>query len=312
MAQVQKITPYLWFDKEAEEAMNFYSSVFPSAKIVSIQRYPDNVDDPHMQGMDGKVLHGVFEIEGQQFMAIDAGPIFTFNPSISFFLNFDPSTDENAEENLERIWNELANGGKALMELGEYPFSKKYGWVQDKFGISWQLILTNPESEQRPFIVPSLMFIGANNNKAEEAINFYTSVFQNSKIGILARYPDDTGPANKGSLMFSDFMIENSWFAAMDSGVEHEFNFNESISLYVDCKDQDEVDYLWSKLSAVPEAEQCGWLKDKFGVSWQIVPKRLGELLTDPDKEKAGRAMQAMLQMKKIDVEELEKAYRGE
>lgn len=167
---MQKITPFLWFDKQAEEAMNYYVDSFnevfggQNSKINHIQYYPDNVDEEHMKGMEGKVLHGTFELQGQQFGCLDGGPIF---------------------------------------------------------------------------------------------------------------------------------------------------KFNESISLYVEVESQDQLDKLWEKLSAVPESEQCGWCKDKFGLSWQIIPKRMGELMGDPDKEKAGRVMEAMLKMHKIDVAELEKAYNA-
>ena len=159
---MQKITPFLWFDRNAEEAMNFYTSVFKNSKIISIQRYPDGPLEGPMKGFEGKVLTGIFELEGQRFMALDGGPIFKFNESTSF---------------------------------------------------------------------------------------------------------------------------------------------------YVECEDQEEVDYYWGKLSAVADSEQCGWLKDRFGLSWQIIPKRLGELLSDSDPTKSGKVMQAMLKMKKIVVADLEKAY---
>jgi predicted 3-demethylubiquinone-9 3-methyltransferase (glyoxalase superfamily) len=233
-------------------------------------------------------------------MPLNGGPQFTPNQSISFFLNFDPSKDANAAENLDQIWSKLINDGTALMELDEYPFSPKYGWLQDKFGVTWQLMLSNPEGEDRPFIVPSFMFSKENTNKAEEAIGFYTSVFDNSKTANLARYPEDTGPAKKGSLMYGDFMIENTWIAIMDSGTKLDFTFNEAISFVVNCKEQQEIDYYWEKLSAVPEAEQCGWLKDKYSVSWQIIPENIGELINSPE------AINAMMQMKKIDIEGLQ------
>lgn len=162
---MQKITPCLWFDKNAEEAMNFYVSIFNSSRIVSIKRYPENATDEHLKGMDGKVLTGIFELEGQRFMCLDGGPVFTFN---------------------------------------------------------------------------------------------------------------------------------------------------EAISLMVDCETQAELDEIWNKLSAVPESEQCGWLKDKFGLSWQIVPRALPELLNDPDKEKADRALHAMMKMKKLDIDALRRAAEGQ
>ncbi len=162
---MQKITPFLWFDKEAEEAMNFYTSVFKNSKIVSLKRYPDGPLEEPMKGMEGKVLTGVFELEGQRFMALDGGPVFKPSAATSF---------------------------------------------------------------------------------------------------------------------------------------------------YVECETQEEVDHYWNKLSANPEAEQCGWLQDKYGFSWQIIPNALPELLNDPNKEKADRVLQAMLKMKKIDIAELKKAYEGQ
>jgi predicted 3-demethylubiquinone-9 3-methyltransferase (glyoxalase superfamily) len=160
---MQKIIPHLWFDRNAEEAMKFYVSLFKDSKIISIHRYPEGMDDPHMKGMEGKVIHGVFELNGQRFMAIDGGPMF---------------------------------------------------------------------------------------------------------------------------------------------------KFTEAVAMYVDCKDQEEVDYFWEKLTAGGGQESmCGWLKDKYGLSWQIIPSALGELMSGPDPAKSQRVMQAMLQMKKIDIKTLKKAY---
>ncbi|HVF69269.1 MAG TPA: VOC family protein, partial [Xanthomonadales bacterium] len=306
---MQKITPSLWFDKNCEEAINFYISVFPNSKITHIQYYPEGSTEPHMQGMEGKVLTGIFELAGQRFMALDGGPIFKLNPSISFILNFDPSKRENAKEELTVLWKKLSEGGIARMPLQKYDFSELYGWTEDKYGVSWQLMLTDPSGEDRPFITPSLMFTQERAGKAEEAVDFYLSVFKNSKKGMVARYPAGMEHDKEGSIMFSDFMLENQWFAAMDSAQVHDFKFNEAVSLYVECEDQNEIDELWNKLTTAPEFEQCGWLKDKYGLSWQIIPKQLGELLSDPYKEKAGRVLQAMLQMKKIDIAGLQKAY---
>ncbi|HLR76131.1 MAG TPA: VOC family protein, partial [Balneolaceae bacterium] len=270
MKKNNNISTCLWFDSQAEEAAQFYTSVFDNAEITATTHYTEESSGPSGKPA-GSVLTVGFEIENFPFMALNGGPHFKINPSISFFLNFDPSKDENAAENLEKLWDKLSEGGYALMPLDQYPFSEKYGWIQDKFGVSWQLILSDPKGDDRPFIVPSLMFSADNTNKAEEAMQFYTDVFSDSKIGQLARYPEKTGPAEEGSIMFGDFTIQNTWIAAMDSGVEHDFNFNEGVSLVVHCKNQDEIDYHWNKLSAVPESEACGWLKDKYGVSWQIV-----------------------------------------
>jgi predicted 3-demethylubiquinone-9 3-methyltransferase (glyoxalase superfamily) len=292
----QKITPNLWFDG-AKEAVDFYLDAFPGSKIVNTIYYPNSAEEglaDFQLEYAGKELGIDFEIEGQRFTAINAGPMFKFNPSVSFMVNFDPSRDEQARENLDKLWEKLLDGGEVLMELGEYPYSKRYGWVKDRHGLTWQLILTNPEGEPRPFIIPSLMFAGENTNHAEEAIRFYLSVFKNSKLGTVAYYQEDTGPAKAGSLMFGDFVLENEWFAAMDSGVEQDFTFNEAVSFAVECEDQAEIDELWSKLSKVPESEQCGWCKDQYGVSWQIVPKNMNELMEKPG------AYVKMMEMKKL------------
>jgi predicted 3-demethylubiquinone-9 3-methyltransferase (glyoxalase superfamily) len=299
-----KITPCLWFDDQADEAANFYTSVFDQSKIKNVSRYPEAGREIHGREA-GTVMTVDFEVENFSFTALNGGAYFTPNPSISFFLNFDPSKDIRAEENLERIWTKFIDDGTVLMELGEYPFSSKYGWVKDKFGITWQLILSNPEGEDRSFIVPSLMFSKENTNRAEEAVNFYTSVFDNSKSGNLFRYPQDTGPAKKGSLMYGDFMLENTWMAIMDSGTDLDFTFNEGISIFLHCENQHEIDYYWEKLSAVPEAEQCGWLKDKYGISWQVVPENISELVN------SSQAVNAIWQMKKIDIANLEEANKS-
>ena len=293
----QKITPNLWFEGNAQEAVEFYISAFPEDKINAKSYYPNSAEEglaDFQLDFAGKVLTIDFELGGQGFAAINAGPEFKLNPSISFMVNFDPATDDQAREHLDKLWDKLIEGGQALMPLDAYPFSKRYGWVKDRYGLTWQLILTDPEGDPRPFIIPSLLFTDMNTHHAEEAIEFYLSVFEDAKIGELAYYPEDTGPGKKGSLMFGDFMLANQWFSAMDSGVEHEFTFNEAVSFSVSCKDQAEIDSFWEKLSSDPQFEQCGWCKDKFGVSWQIVPENIDELMERPN------AFKNLMPMKKI------------
>lgn len=301
METQQNISVCLWFDGQAEDAAKFYTSVFDNAKITATSRY-DKASAKASGRKEGSAMTVAFSIEGFSFLELNGGPQFSINSSISFILNFDPSKDKKASENLENCWNKLSEKGEVLMPLDEYPFSKKYGWIQDKFGVSWQLMLTNPEGENRPFITPSLMFAGENTNKAEEAVNFYTAIFSGAKIGYFARYPEKTGPAFKGALMYGDFTIKNTWLSVMDSGVEQNLTFNEGISIVVLCENQKEIDIYWEKLSTVPEAEACGWLKDKFGVSWQIIPKNMAELLSSE------AATRAMMQMKKIDIQKLKNA----
>lgn len=298
---MKKIIPHLWFDKEAKEAAEFYVSVFPNARITQSTVVRDTPS--------GDCDLVSFELNSQPFMAISAGPLFRPNPSISFFVNFDPSKDEKAKENLDTLWEKLGEDGKILMPLQEYPFSKHYGWIEDRFGVSWQLILTNMEGEERPFIAPSLLFTGDVAGKAEEAMNFYIAVFQNSQRGTMARYSEGMEPDRAGTVMFSDFRLGESWFAAMDSAQNHAFHFTEGISFLIPCERQEEIDYFWGKLSAVPEAEQCGWLKDKYGVSWQIVPTAMDAMMSSDDQEKIARVTQVFLKMKKFNIQKLEEAF---
>ena len=223
---VQKISPHLWFDKEAKEAAEFYAAVFPNSKVTGVTQLHDTPS--------GDVDTVTFEIMGYKFMAISAGPLFKFNPSISIMVNFDPSQDKDARKRIDEIWEKLSEGGTALMPLDKYPFSERYGWIQDKYGFSWQLIYTDPAGEERPLIVPSLLFVTDTGDKAEEATDFYLSVFKNAKRGTIARYPAGMEPNKEGSIMFTDFKLEGQWFAAMDgSSDRHTFNFNEAISLMV-------------------------------------------------------------------------------
>lgn len=300
---MQKIIPHLWFDKEAVEATKFYASVFPNSKVTSVTQIHDTPSG------DCDIVS--FEILGTEFQAISAGPVFKPNPAISFMINFDPSQDPQAKEKIDEVWNKLIIDGKALMPIDKYPFSERYGWVEDKYGFTWQLILTNPQGEERPLVMPSFLFVMDKYGKAEEASDFYISVFKDSKRGAMIHYGPNQEPNTEGAVMFSDFQLAGQWFVAMDGALKHDFDFNEAISMIVNCETQEEIDYFWDKLSAVPEAEQCGWLKDKYGVSWQIVPTVLGELIEKGNDEQKARITQAFLKMKKFDIAKLEEAYKG-
>ncbi|MGO4886227.1 VOC family protein [Anaerobacillus sp. MEB173] len=298
---MQKITPCLWFGNNAEEAVNFYTSIFNHSKVGHVARH--SKDTAEISGLAvGSALSVEFELIGHKFLALNGGSHFTFTPAISFIVNC-PAKDE-----VDELWSKLIDGGNALMPINEYPFSERYGWLIDKYGVSWQLIYAAGTEEQT--IVPSMMFVGDNCGKAEEAITFYVSVFEDSTIGNVAHYGANQFPDKEGTVMYADFTLAGNKFAAMDSAHDHKFTFNEAISFSINCDTKEEVDHYWEKLSAVPEAEQCGWLKDKYGLSWQVVPTALPRMLQDPDKEKAGRVAQEMLQMKKIDIEKLEEVYK--
>ncbi len=301
---MQKIVPHLWFDKEAKEAAAFYVEVFgENSKITHVQTIHNTPSG------DTDILS--FELWGYEFQAISAGPYFKINQSISFMVNFDPSQDTEAAARIDTMWAKLSEGGKVMMAIDKYPWSERYGWVQDKYGVSWQLILTNPQGEERPRIIPSMLFVNEKYGKAEEVVDFYLSVFRPSKLGTRMKYGPGQEPNKEGTVMFSDFQLFDGWFTAMDGGGKHEFDFNEALSLIVHCDTQEEIDEYWQKLSAVPESEQCGWLKDKYGVSWQIVPTVMNEMMNKGTPEQMARVTEAFLKMKKFDIAELEKAYNG-
>ncbi len=299
---MQKITPFLWFDNEAEEAAKFYTSIFKNAKIGNIARYGKEGYEIHRREA-GSVMTVEFELAGYKFTGLNGGPLFKFTPAISFFVVCETEAETDA------LWQNLSQGGMALMELQKYDWSEKYGWVQDKYGLSWQVSLGKKEDVGQ-IITPSLLFVGKQHGRAEEALRFYTSVFESSDIvGILRYEAGETEP--EGTVKHAQFRLSGEVFMAMDNAMEHPFTFNEAISFVVNCKTQKEVDYFWEKLSAGGEKSRCGWLKDKFGVSWQVVPTILDELMRDKDAQKTGRVMQAMLQMDKLDIKTLQQAYEG-
>ncbi|MEP7109480.1 MAG: VOC family protein [Ferruginibacter sp.] len=275
------IFPCLWFDGQAKEAADLYCSIFSNSKITA--------ESPMVVK---------FEIEGTVIMALNGGPMFKINPSISLFVTC------QSNEETERIWNRLLQGGKEMMPLNKYPWSEKYGWVVDKFGMTWQLMLGElPKTGQK--IIPSFLFVGKQYGKAQQAIELYTSLFPNSQIHTLQTYVAGESQA-EGNLKFGHFTLNQNLFAAMDGFGQHEFEFNEGVSLVVECETQEEIDNYWDILTNDGQESMCGWLKDKFGVSWQIVPKIIGSLMTDP--EKAQKVMQAIMKMKKLDIETLIKA----
>ena len=298
------ITPHLWFDTQAREAAEFYSEVFPHSQVTNVSTLHDT------PGGDCDMVS--FKVWGHDFMAISAGPLFKFNPSISFMVNFDPDSVPDAAQLLDRVWAQLADGGEELMPLGEYPFSKRYGWIADRYGVSWQLILTDTQGEPRPAIVPFLMFTGDVCGKAAETREFYVSVFGDSELGQSGALPGGIR-ARRTRLRrcFPTFGSATAGSQRWTALTNMASRFNEAVSLLISCTDQDEIDYYWERLSAVPEAEQCGWLKDRFGVSWQVAPAAMDEMMANGTPEQIDRVTQAFLPMKKFDLEALRSAYEG-
>lgn len=191
------------------------------------------------------------------------------------------------------------------MELQKYDWSEKYGWVQDKYGLSWQISLGKKKDVGGNAVSSSLLFVGDKFGKAKEAVNFYTAVFKESEIKGIKENPD-------GTVMHAQFYLNGETFMAMDSKENHQFDFNEAISFMVNCDSQKEIDYYWEKLTSDGGAESmCGWCRDKYGVSWQITPTILNKMMSKGTEEQVARVTQAFLQMKKFNIAVLEKAYRG-
>lgn len=276
-----QIYPCLWFDGKAREAAQFYCSVFENSTIT-----------------DDNQMAVIFESSGQKFMCLNGGPEFAFNSSISFFVIF------SSEEEIDEAWNKLLEGGSVLMPLDKYDWSRRYGWLQDRFGLNWQLSFGTTEESGQKF-TPVLMFTGDQNGKAEQAMEFYTSVFEGSSVNGILRYSGNENviPA---AIQHAQFTLGGQHFMAMDSSLPSQASFNEAVSLVVECNSQDKIDYFWDKLTQNGEEVQCGWLKDQFGVSWQIVPSILSSLMSDPARSE--RVVKAFLQMKKFDIEKLMKA----
>ena len=294
---MRKIVPHLWYDKEAKEAALFYISLFEQSKLLNVTILEDTPSG------DSEIVD--FELAGQRFSAISAGPYFRFNPSISLMVACDSVEEVNAK------WKALSEGGSELMPLGEYPFSRWYGWVQDRYGLSWQLMyMDNIQNVQK--ITPNMLFSNEVCGKAEEAVSYYAGIFQDSETGVVSRYGEGEAAAPNAKVNYAAFKLCGFSFSAMDNAFDADFSFNEAFSLMVYCRDQKEIDYFWDSLSAVPEAEQCGWLKDRFGVSWQIVPESMDNILFNGSKAEIRRVTEAFLKMKKFVLEVLEKARKGD
>ncbi len=293
-----KITPCLWFDEQGEEAARFYASIFKNGEVGNITRYTEGGMMPA-----GGVMTVRFAVAGQQSIALNGGPYFKFTPAASFFVGC-----ESAME-LDILWDKLIEGGLALMEREAMQPFERYGWLQDKYGLSWQLgVCGCPQ-----YVTPFLMFTGPVYRKAEEAIKFWCSVFSDSGVkDTLRAEKDNPYGLAEGDMVHARFRLFNQDFMAMDSGYNHGFNFTEAFSFYVECATQQEIDYYWNALTVDGgEESQCGWLKDRFGLSWQIVPDSLERMTDGSDPVRTKYVMDMMLKMHKLDMEALQRAYNG-
>lgn len=290
----QKIVPHLWFDTQAVEAMNFYLNVFPQSEKLGQAKLAKTPS-----GEVDMVSFKVFDLE---IAAISAGPYQSTNPSISFFIEC------SEERMLSQLWRALEEEGTALMPLNDYAFSPLFGWVQDKFGVSWQLSLNS--SLKEPQILTMLLFTKENAGRAEEAMKEFVRVFPDSEIKQLTYYPQGMDPEVEGQVMQGAATLTGQSFLFVDSSQPHAFAFSPGVSLMVYCEDQEEIDDYWEKLSYVPEAEQCGWVCDSFGISWQIVPTDLNEKMFHYDWETLQRVNQVIQTMKKLNIAQIKQAEK--
>ena len=292
---MQKIVPHLWFDTQAVEAANWYVSIFEHSRILHVSS---------LEGTpSGRVDTVEFELDGVEFSAISAGPYFELNASVSLMV-----TCRSAEE-VDRLYAHLSQGATELMPLGEYPFSKRYVWLADRYGVNWQLTCFETD-EIAQKIRPNLLFAGSACGKVKEALAFYQRVFPGAQLGYVNHYTPGEAEDPRAKINYAELTLFGFQFVLMDHGAGGDEAFNEAFSFMVLCEDQAEIDAYWNALSAVPEAEQCGWLKDRFGLSWQIVPAEMADVLASLSGEAKMRYTEAFLQMKKLDIAALRQAAK--
>jgi predicted 3-demethylubiquinone-9 3-methyltransferase (glyoxalase superfamily) len=289
---MQKITPCLWFNNNAEEAMSFYVSTFKKSQVLKISRYGEEAPMPK-----GTVMMVTFKINGLEVMGLNVGVPPKSSPAVSFFVY-----STNPKE-VDEYYEKLSAGGKVMMPLDKYPFSERYAFITDKFGVAWQLMLV-----PKPAVMaPCLLFVDTSLGKAKSAVEFYTKAFKKAKVNHMMLYEKGEG-SKVGSVKHASFNLEGQEFTAMDGPGPHQFIFTDAISFVINCEGQKEVDYFWDLLSKGGKKSQCGWLSDKYGVTWQVTPAILLKLITDKNPEKAKRVMQAMMKMQKIEIKPLQEA----
>jgi len=275
------ITTCIWCNNNGKDVAAFYCRVFPDA------------------GMDSQNdFVTCFHIGDTPIMTLNGGPEFRPNPSFSFYVTI------QTESELRSVWDQLSAGGKIMMPLEKYPWSNLYGWLVDQYGVSWQLTL-GEISDVGKRVVPFLMFSDQQQGKAENAIDFYQHLMQPAKDPVIVRYDPDQVSID-AKVVHSRFYIGKNLFMAIDGGVPQPFNFDEGVSFVIYCDDQQEVDYYWDKITEKGKESVCGWCSDEFGVSWQIVPVQIFDILKQP--ERRDRFFKIMMKMKKLVIADLEKA----
>ena len=256
----QRIVPHLWFDGLAEEAARHYASIFPDSEILAVSRYGSEGREVHGQP-EGRAMNVDFSLAGYRLLALNGGPGFDFTPALSFFV-----TCESGAE-VDEIFGRLAEGGRELLELGPSPFSERYGWTADRFGVTWQVYQGSLADVHGQKIIPALTFSAAA-GRAHEALRRYTGIFPDSSVDGVLTF-GDTGREPAHHVAHAQFLLDGQPFMVLDDADGGGWGFNEAISLLVSCRDQAEIDHYWQELTSGQNAseQRCGWLVDDFGVS---------------------------------------------
>ncbi|WP_017177076.1 VOC family protein [Actinomyces timonensis] len=263
-----RLMPTFWMDHTADAAIDFYLEAFAEAGIEARSTGRLTYPDPlpwYRPEFAGATRVAFLDIAGTTIGLINAADENAPGPAMSLMLNFDPSVIDDAEGSLRRLWARLIDGGQALMDLDAYPWSGLYGWVEDRFGLHFQLMLTKPEGDPRPFTLPALTFAGTSLGKARDAVDHYLGAFPDSSLGQRV-----TDPERPERVIFSDFCVGQEWIVAMDGMEVNDFTFTAGGSFHIHAPSQAERDYYLGALSHVPEAEVNGWCRDRYGVTWRI------------------------------------------
>lgn len=277
------------------EALEFYEdafSVLPGQAFVreATAHYPSADVPESWAGMEGKELFALARLRDLELAFINAPGDVSITPAISIMLTFDPADDADAARHLRALWERLLDDGTALMPLDTYDFSPLFGWVRDRFGLTFQLRLASPGAEPRPFAMPALMFT-SDEPRAEAAARAYTALIPGSAPGSLVRMP------TSDHVLVSDARLGEQWVMLSDSPGMHAFGFTEGVSLMLECDTQEEIDAAWEALAA---REFGGsWCEDAFGVRWQVVPTGLVSLIANPAVHRE------IVSMTKIDLDRL-------
>jgi predicted 3-demethylubiquinone-9 3-methyltransferase (glyoxalase superfamily) len=268
------IYPCLWFDHEAHDAARFYSTVFEKAHIAYETGFL-----------------AMLQLPGLKIMLMNGGPTYKLSPAMSYYVYC------GNEASINSYYALLKEGGELFMPLDSYHWSEKYAWVQDKYGVSWQLDIHDINSDQK--VVPTLLFANEKRELVKNATSHYSGIFSDSKILLESPYPPGSGMP-EGTLLFTQFKLDGFIFNAMSSAIPHDFDFTPANSMVIECDTQEEIDHFWEALGVGGKFDRCGWLADKYDVSWQIIPSVLPGLMRDP--EKAPRVAAVFMQMQKLEI----------